>query len=221
MIDIEVSAKDSKAYPQNLLAALTDNTDLVPPKNITADLISGLSYALSLLDGTEREVIQLRYSGSHTPSQISILLSLPEAEICLLERKALTKLRTTPKWNYIKYGIVGNLKRISTEAYSRGYTDGYKAGYKSGKFDAENGMEPPKTPEETLNPPIETMGISVRAFNCLKGAGCVTIGDVAQLNADRIWRMRSLGKVSADEIAHCLQKQEITGTAWDSFLMCL
>lgn len=144
---------------------------------------------------------------------------MPEAEICLLERKALTKLRTTPKWNYIKFGIAGNLKRISAEVYSRGYTDGYKAGYKSGKFDAENGIEPPKAPKETLNLPIETIGISVRAFNCLKGAGCVTIGDVALLNKDRIWRMRSLGKVSADEIARYLKEQELTGTAWDSFLI--
>lgn len=94
-----------------------------------------------------------------------------------------------------------------------------KPKYKSGKFDAENGIEPPKTPEETLNLPIETMGISVRAFNCLKGAGCVTIGDVALLNKDRIWKIRSLGKVSADEIARCLQKQETTGTARDSFLI--
>lgn len=219
MIDTEIITDDWKNYPRNLFLALTEKTELEPPASITADNLAGLHYVLSLLDEREREIIRLRYEESHTQAAIGEMFGISGGRIRQIEQKVLRKLRTPPKWNYIKCGISGNMKRLVADSYSRGYTEGYKIGYKNGDHDARNGVSAPKVPDEILNLPIETLGLSVRAFNCLKAARCDLIGDVVRLDEERIMRMRNLGKVSADEITRSLHKRGIKNTAWDGFLL--
>lgn len=219
MTETEVITEDLALYPRNLLTALTEKTELEPPANITSDILAGLHYVLSLLEEREREILRLRYEDPHTQAQIGAILGVSSERIRQIEQKTLRKLRTPPKWNYIKCGISGNMKRLAADSYSRGYAEGYKMGYKNGDHDARKNVEAPKIPDEMLNLPIEALGLSVRAFNCLKAARCELIGDVFRLDEERIIRMRNLGKISADEIARALHKREIKGTAWDGFLL--
>ena len=50
---------------------------------------------------------------------------------------------------------------------------------------------------------IEELELSVRAYNCLKRAGCITVGDVLRFAEDSekgLMRIRNLGTKSAKEI---------------------
>lgn len=46
--------------------------------------------------------------------------------------------------------------------------------------------------------PLETLGLSVRTRNALKGVGCATVGDVLRLDLDR--PVRGLGKLAREEL---------------------
>lgn len=74
------------------------------------------------------------------------------------------------------------------------------------------------TPEEALRSdlsvtPIEELDLSVRAYNCLKRAGCATVQQIIEFveehKPDWYSRVRNLGKKSADEVAR--KVFELTG----------
>lgn len=65
--------------------------------------------------------------------------------------------------------------------------------------------EPPRViPEEVLNRPIEELELSVRAFNCLKNAGVVTIRDLVQRTEEEMLQVKNFGKKSLNEVKNVL-----------------
>ena len=136
-----------------------------------------------------------------------------------IENKACRKLQRIPNWNYIEFGIAGYLRKVALREYDKGYSAGYQAGYQDGTANMANGTPKPAAPDEVLNLPIEQMGLSTRAHNCMVAAHCKRIGDVARLTEEQIATMKRLGKISANESAQALQAQGIRHTAWDSYLL--
>lgn len=53
---------------------------------------------------------------------------------------------------------------------------------------------------------IETLGLSTRAYNCLKRAGYNTLEDISELNAHDIFRLRNAGVKTAMEIMSAITK---------------
>ncbi len=104
-----------------------------------------------------------------------------------------------------------NEKDIVLTPEERGFRRGYRAGYLDGRASL-------RADEDVLSLPLEAMDISSRAQNCLRSYQCQRIGDVAKVPIEAIWRMRNLGKKSADEIVRALHRCHIFGTAWDAFL---
>ena len=108
-----------------------------------------------------------------------------------------------------------NTTQEEKDSYKKGYLMGYAAGYADGK----SGEEKIKTAVQTVREiPLVCMGLSTRAYNCLSAQGCQCAGDVAELKTSRILQIRSLGKVTAGEIALALEKLEIHGTDWEAYL---
>jgi DNA-directed RNA polymerase subunit alpha len=61
------------------------------------------------------------------------------------------------------------------------------------------------TPEnDILAKPIEELELSVRSFNCLKGAGINTIGDLLKYDRDSLMKIKNFGKKSLGEIGEKL-----------------
>ena len=61
-----------------------------------------------------------------------------------------------------------------------------------------------------LNTSIEDLNLSVRSFNCLKRAGCNTIGDVLECMGEEgtgLRRIRNLGNRSETEILEKIEEQ--------------
>ena len=206
-------------YPYNLLASLVKDQELTLPDTLSADRSRGLQYALSTLEPIEYEILMYRYHDHMTLPKIAEIYSRSVERIRQHEHKALRKLRMPARWNYIKYGVAGYWQYRKKIYYDMGYTNGYNDGYTTGRMDERNGKEEAYKNNPILGLTIENLGLSTRAFQCLRKLNCDRIGDVALKEADDIWRTRNMGKITADEIARALRKHDITGTAWDQFIL--
>jgi DNA-directed RNA polymerase subunit alpha len=55
-------------------------------------------------------------------------------------------------------------------------------------------------PPDRYNTPIEELNLSVRAYNCLKRSGLMTVGQVLEKNEDELLSLRNFGRKSYDEL---------------------
>lgn len=142
--DLRITAKPSIAevdYPQNLLQAIVQNTATEPPQNMTEDRIRGLQYAMSTLEPREYEVLMYRYNSKLTLRAIGDIYGLSVERMRQVENKALRKLRTPSRWNYIKLGVAGYWQQRKKQYYDQGYRMGYLDGYKNGIKDEKEGRD--------------------------------------------------------------------------------
>ena len=209
----------SEAYPYNLLWAIKGHSDRKVPDTFTADHWAGFRYVLSTLDERERGILLQRYDEKKPRSEIAGCYDITAERVRQIETKACRKLKRPSNWNFIEFGIVGYARKLALSEYNRGYSVGYQTGYQDGAADAASGRSRPAAPDEILNLPIEQLSLSTRAYNCMVSAQCKRIGDVARLSEEQIVTMKSLGKVSANEIAQALKNQNVQRTAWDKYLL--
>jgi len=55
-------------------------------------------------------------------------------------------------------------------------------------------------PSDRYNTPIEDLNLSVRAYNCLKRSGLMTVGHVLEKSEDELLALRNFGRKSYDEL---------------------
>ena len=206
-------------YPKNLILAVVQNSELVPPEKYTDDICAGISYAISTLGYREHDLLRMRYEERKPRTEIGAFFGIDQECVRQIENKTLQSLRTPTRWNYMKFGIDGYMRWAKERARGEGYKTGYDQGYKNGYLDGKNGTEQLSISEELLNYPIESLGISVRAFNCLRRAKCLRVGDVVKLSAVQIERLRNLGPKSANEIACALRNIGIPNTNWCRYIL--
>ena len=207
----------TEEYPYKFLFAALFESALDFPKRITEDIVAGTQYALSTLEKAERELLLLRYKERKSISDIAAHFIMSESNVRKIEARAFEKLRLPSRWNYIRHGIAGYMKKRIGEEYHKGYLSGYCDGYENGAEDARNGIPKICAPEKILDKPIEAMGLSSLAYNCLHHAGLKFVRDVVYLSSDRIRVMRNLGAKKASEIATAIQNYGIIHTAWDKY----
>ena len=53
---------------------------------------------------------------------------------------------------------------------------------------------------DRYNTPIEDLNLSVRAYNCLKRSGLMTVGSVLEKSEDELLSLRNFGRKSYDEL---------------------
>lgn len=206
-------------YPFNLLLAVKGQSDREIPEVLTDDHLAGIHYVLSLLDERERGILLQRYEEQKLRNEIAEDFDISPERVRQIESKACKKLQRLPNWNYIRYGIAGYLRKVTSTEYNRGYGVGYRLGYTDGVKDGMNGVTQPAGPDELLNQPIETLNLPTRAHSCLAAMGCKRIADVVRVPGSKIATTPHLGKISANDIAKALKKMGIGITAWDEYLL--
>jgi len=199
-------------FPHNLLLAITQKTKRHLPDGTSKDIQAGIRYAISTLEKAQQTLLILRYLQGKSLSEVATVLNLTEKDARQIEIKAFHSLRSPSKWNYIQYGVAGYMRRRISGEYQKGYHLGYCDGYQA-KVSAT-----PAT-SSIHEQPIEMLNLSVRALNCLHGAGCRYIRDVVNLDRDEIWRMRGLGIKTADEIARAILNCGFRNTHWDRYFL--
>ena len=206
-------------YPQNLILAVVQNSDLIPPQKYTEDICSGIRYVISTLGYREQDILRMRFEERKSRSEIGEFFGIGQERVRQIENKTLRSLRVSTRWNYMKLGIDGYMRWVKERAYGEGYKTGYDQGYKDGYSDGQNGVEQPSISEELLNHPIDSLGLSVRAYNCLLRAGCERVGDAVRLSEDQIQRIRNLGAKTANEIACAIRDLGIPNTSWSTYIL--
>jgi DNA-directed RNA polymerase subunit alpha len=115
-------------------------------------------------------------------------------------------------------GQVTNYDKLILEVWTDGTLTGVEAVSQSadvlreelGIFSQLGKPEPPVVehgvgrglalPDEQANTPIEDLGLSVRAYNCLKRSGLMTVGAVLGKSEDELLALRNFGRKSYDEL---------------------
>ncbi len=64
-------------------------------------------------------------------------------------------------------------------------------------------------PPDKYNMPIEELNLSVRAYNCLKRSGLMTVGQVLEKSEDELLSLRNFGRKSYDELRYKLAEMEL------------
>lgn len=205
-------------YPENLIDAIIDSTNLETPEVFTKENHAGLLYALYTLEDREREVLWHHYKERRTISEIAQAFSISPGRVRQIESKALVRLRYPYRWNFIKLGIDGVVKNRAQSEYNRGYTEGHRAGYADGFEDGRRGVVRELGPDNILNMPMEELNLTMRSRNCLISKNCKTVGDVARLSEDQIRVIRNFGKKSAAEVAQKLAEAGVKNSDWDLYL---
>ena len=67
-------------------------------------------------------------------------------------------------------------------------------------YGSASGMFPDKDTEEARSVPIDCMGLSHRTYNLLRRAGIATAGDLQDMGARRIRKIRGIGPLCLAEI---------------------
>lgn len=200
-------------YPWNLLLAIRGRSCRSLPSPSAGYKADGLVYVLSLLKESDQELLRLRYQENKTQSETASYLGLSLKEIQTIEKSALEKLRSDTRWGYIRWGIAGYMRKRIQEEYQRGYHLGYCTGYRKGL------EEVPDAPDtDILDLPLETLGLSPRALNCLKVKGYQSIRDIVELKEPQIFCIRNLGKKCGQEIGEKLHVFGIYYTDRDLFM---
>ena len=189
-------------YPYGLLLEVQAGKRLELPASLTKDVQAGITYALSTLEETERDVLDRKY-------RLGEDLSEDQHRIV---SQALKKLCHPSRWDYICYGIVGCGKRKAEAAKRKGIEQGYREGRAVAA--KEHGLDGEVT---QLDLPLETMPLSTRTCNALREGGCKTVRDVAVLDIEAIRTMRGLGEKGAKEIMRILRSYGLVHTAWELY----
>ena len=98
------------------------------------------------------------------------------------------------------------------------FMKGYLAGYWDGVRDSKAGSVAQWQESDIGQLPVEAMGVSSRACNCLLYSGCTYIKDVIALSDDAVRRMRNLGPKTASEIADWMMDHGIVSSAWSNYI---
>ena len=193
-------------YPYNLLLKVRGRNILELPAILTKDVQAGIAYALSTLEEIEQDVLDKKY-------RLYISLNSDQQQI---EKRALSKLRSSSRWTYMYYGIAGCLKKKVDEAKKKGFAQGYQVGYMDGIKAHENSSAEQET-VSVINYPIESMVLSTRVCNALRESGCRTVRDVASLSIQKIRMIRNLGKIGVHEVLSVLHSYGLIHTEWELY----
>lgn len=203
-------------YPQNLLYALLQDEKKVESIVLSDDVTAGINYAISTLSEIEQKVIMNRFAIGKNKSQTAIAIGVSASRVRDVEAKALRKLSHPRKFLFMTLGIQGYLEEKSGKEYQRGYQNGFVDGAEAQRTESCDEIEKHQNDKQSI--PLEELDLPIRSFNCLKRAGCNTLGDVIKITPENALKIRNLGRMSARGIARALIKMNITESSWNVFL---
>ena len=161
---------------------------------------------------TEREakVLKLRYYEGMTMEEVGRAFGVTRERIRQIGAKALRKLMYPTRRKKLEHGLLVTeaSERKAKEASERLIEELTKERIERDERvkQAKQLLEDEGKLEEWKLSPMEELGLSTRAWTCLKRHGCKTIGDVTKLDYMELTRVRNLGHKSLNEIVSKVRK---------------
>ena len=204
-------------WPYNLVADLLNHPVTY---ELTEDNEKGIEYAINTLeDEREAHIVYRRCKEKKGFREIAVEYGVTTSRVRQIYLRALRKLRHPVKLRYILYGYeyyqkynavqdrisslesqIENLHTIEKQCNDlEKNVIGMKTKLRN-VFAAELGLDIPNSYRQKLNEPIQVLDLSIRSYNCLRRAGRTTIGDVAKMTEEELFRVRDLGSRSRAEV---------------------
>lgn len=195
-------------FPQSFISHLDPAQK---PDGITKDRLAGIEYAISTLPEAGRRWICLRFREGLSAEDTARILELPLEEEKALAQDTVQKLRWTSRWDWIRYGIEGNVSLIKTQIRANAFEDGYRKGLEDGR----GGKVLPTPDAATLALPVSALALSNRVLGVLDRKELTTVGSLLDLDEYDVMAIRGLGVRGVAEVGLALRQLGITGTAWE------
>lgn len=205
----------STEWPYNLLNALEIDKDPLDHMDDIGTL--EVAMAISSMTPREKSVIRMRYGHEMTLEAVGNEIGVKKERVRQIEAKALRKLRYTEGAGYV---IRNGVKAYINMRILKGIEHGMKQ--KEAALEevyrqklADVGTEISENERKVWNRilalTVEELDLSVRAYNCLKRAGNLTVNDIIVKYPDyeSAIRIRNLGKKSLEEISEKLRSYGI------------
>lgn len=210
-------------YPQNLFETISEGRSHISfPETITADMETGLFYAMCHLTDREHEMILMRFQHGKTLEYIAKKYEISPNRVQQIIHKAIRRLAGPALRKMYQNGMLHyintTVNQIVDAKIAQLTKDEYERGYKEGYSDAE--YERPSNPKITgMDMPIEELRLSARSFNALTRAGNKTIGDLwSYTDYHEILRIRNAGAASLAEISLKLNEFGLINDVWKLWL---
>lgn len=204
-------------WPWNLLGALYDDTD---PKSYPDDVEASLLYAVSSLpDERAKRMLIERFKNGRTLEQCAEKGIVPSKERARqIQNHGLRLLHHAQYHGIITSGLRQYISDVARSERARGYTLGYATGAgetaeRLGRIMRSVTGKDPDIP--TLDITIVNLDLSVRAYNCLKRAGVVTVRDILDLGPEKLKEVRNLGIKCYREIVGILKALGVNVDGYD------
>lgn len=204
-------------YPRNLLLYIGYRWEIELPTELTPDILAGITYAISLLDGREQQLIRMRFIERQTLSSIGKVFGVKTERTRQIEAKCIRRLRKPDYCQYICHGIQGTIQRRSVNAHKKGFEEGYKAGYRQALDDAEKGVTAEGISVNILSLPVEVLCLSGRTCEYLRNAGYGQLRDLLSLSKKNIQRINGLTVERRCAIAGALSRYKLFPEGWHDY----
>lgn len=187
--------KSTNEWPFNFIYLLHDHNPIIPGADDIwpEDFIATLEYLLMTKVKAEHRIeLILYYRDGKSLAEIGREREYSSQAVALHIRRVIRVLRGIHNAKILRLGIAGYYAEQVKKADDRGYV--------RGKYDGR--IETLRKEGVILSDdtPIEDLGLSVRAFNCLKRAGYDTVGMVTSASRDDMSKIRNLGNKCLREI---------------------
>lgn len=210
-------------YPQNLVETISEGRSHISfPQVITADMETGLFYAMCHLPDREHDMLLMRFQHGKTLEYIAKKYEITPNRVQQIIHKAIRRLAGYSLRKMYQNGMLHYINttvdQIVDAKIGQLTKDEYERGYKEGYSDAE--YERPSNPKIVgMDMPIEELGLSARPYNALIRAGNKTIGDLwSYTDYNEILRIRNAGAISLAEISRKLNKLGLINDVWKFWL---
>lgn len=200
----EYMTATEKLYMDVMRCNVEETTSYMPidAEETVHDLLT--NYSNWGLTEREAKVLKLRYYEDMTMEKVGKQFGVTKERIRQIEAKALRKLMYPTRREKLKHGLLvtETSERIAKEASEWLIEKIIKERIERDERakQAKSLLEDEGKLEEWKLSPMEELGLSTRAWTCLKRHGCETIGDITKLNYMELARIRNLGRKSLNEI---------------------
>lgn len=211
-------------YPVNLLDDIANVGNIgeelqIWSSSLPPDLLPSVEYAIATLTEREADVIHMRYKQGMSWDQIGAEYSVTRERVRQVGNKALRKLSHPSRRLWLVDGVQGVIAKRVISAQENIISNELKKAIDNIASISNTLSETmDKTEFKTavgecdncgcnLDMSIETLDLSVRAFNCLYRKDIKTLRKLINLSLDELAKIRNLGERSYNEIVEAVHKK--------------
>ena len=201
-----------KPFPENLF----NDLEIPMPKEQAEDFLPTLMYILRCVcTPRDSRAVLMRYKDGKTFDEIADALYLSRQRIHYMisdilcrftgeYREMLSKGIRQYYDELLKNRINEMAPALSEFKIEEIKADAYKEGYEKGYADGVEGLRQSSENAESLDKvSVDSLGLSVRSYNCFKKTGLSTLGDIYTFG-DNVMKIEAFGKTSFHEISKIL-----------------